>query len=248
MEELIRFYSNLLIIQYNNKPKAKATIELLVDELLADGLVQDVINAYNLDTAVGNQLDVLGQYIGIDRFYRGIELEGAFFSFAEDTTEWEETSTRKGFSTDANFNTKDGNFLTSDDVISGTLRLRDDNYRLLFKLKIVQNNINHSLKSIDDGLSSFFGSNIRVDDIGNMSIIYFVKSEQRNIFNVALQKGVVPKPMGVRINYIINSDVSYFGFANSSTSFSPFITGFSTDTDFNTKQGKFLTTTNLETA
>ena len=33
LEELKNYYQNLLIIQYNNKPKARATIKLLVNLL-----------------------------------------------------------------------------------------------------------------------------------------------------------------------------------------------------------------------
>lgn len=71
MQELIRYFVNLLILQYKNKPKAKATIEALTRNAFSDTTGNifpiEVQNAYNLDTATGKQLDILGKYIGYDR-------------------------------------------------------------------------------------------------------------------------------------------------------------------------------------
>lgn len=68
MNELIRYFTNLLILQYRNKPKAKATIETLATNLFSNdtgGIFPlDVENAYDLDTASQKQLDVIGKYIG----------------------------------------------------------------------------------------------------------------------------------------------------------------------------------------
>lgn len=74
MEDLIRYFTNLLILQYKNKPKAKATIEALTRNSFSDTTGKifpiEVQNAYNLDTAVGTQLDVLGKYLGKDRILK----------------------------------------------------------------------------------------------------------------------------------------------------------------------------------
>ena len=73
MSALDTYYSNLLILQYHNKPKAKATIEASVG-LLPDDLILEVINGFDIETAVGKQLDILGIYVGVDRFYDNIDL------------------------------------------------------------------------------------------------------------------------------------------------------------------------------
>lgn len=72
-EELIEYYADLLIIQYRNKPKAKATIELLADLFTVDLLPLNVKNAFDLDTAIGVQLDSIGKYMGITR--TGVDLD-----------------------------------------------------------------------------------------------------------------------------------------------------------------------------
>lgn len=66
-DEIAEYYANLLIIQYNQKPKARAEIKAIVTPLLMDQLPIAVRDAYNVDTAVGVQLDVLGEIVGISR-------------------------------------------------------------------------------------------------------------------------------------------------------------------------------------
>lgn len=65
--QIIQYYSNLLILQYRGCPKARAHIQALVGPIVMDQLPLQVQDAYNLETAVGVQLDVLGKYAGISR-------------------------------------------------------------------------------------------------------------------------------------------------------------------------------------
>lgn len=65
--ELIEYYANLLILQYREKPKAFATIEALVDPVIMDQLPIDVQNAFDIETAEGVQLDIIGKYVGVSR-------------------------------------------------------------------------------------------------------------------------------------------------------------------------------------
>lgn len=71
VEELKTYYSNLLIAQYRDKPNAYATIKALVGMAIMDALPVNLQDAFDLDTAVGAQLDILGKYQGIDRFSFG---------------------------------------------------------------------------------------------------------------------------------------------------------------------------------
>lgn len=70
-EERLKGYADLLIIQYRNKPKARATIKTLIDSRLGQDIVLNIKQAYNIDTAVGKQLDVLGKYVGARRLQNG---------------------------------------------------------------------------------------------------------------------------------------------------------------------------------
>lgn len=75
------YYADLLIIQYRNKPNARATIKLGVDLYLADGLIFDLNNVLDIDTAVGQQLDLIGKILGVNRKINGFTFNVDFFSF-----------------------------------------------------------------------------------------------------------------------------------------------------------------------
>ena len=62
------YLSNLLIIQYNNLPKASATIQAVGADF-PDDLIFAVRDGFSLETATGVQLDILGKYLGTDRYY-----------------------------------------------------------------------------------------------------------------------------------------------------------------------------------
>ncbi len=67
-DELKSYYADLLILQFRSKPKAYATIKALVSGLIQNQLPFDLQDAFNIETAVGAQLDVLGEkYAGISR-------------------------------------------------------------------------------------------------------------------------------------------------------------------------------------
>jgi len=68
VSEYAKYLANLLIIQYNSKPKAKATIESL-GYMFPDELILSVRDGFNIDTATGKQLDILAKYIGASRGY-----------------------------------------------------------------------------------------------------------------------------------------------------------------------------------
>ena len=174
------YYSNLLILQYHNKPKAKATIEAVVN-LLPDELIQEVINGFDIETAKGKQLDILGEYIGVDRFY-----------------------------------TDEGKIKTLD----------DEDYRIILKLKAICNTSNLSHKSLDESLYDFFQNTVRMDSEGNMEMTYFVPKNKTPIILAAIQKEVLPKPMGVRCSYIIEYDKKFFGFCTYNNQYAVYKTGF----------------------
>lgn len=69
LNNIVNYFKNLLIIQYHDKPKAQATIEAITRLTLADGLLFQIKDAFRIKTAAGVQLDAIGDYAGIDRFF-----------------------------------------------------------------------------------------------------------------------------------------------------------------------------------
>lgn len=238
VDTLVEYYSNLLIVQYHNKPKAKAMIELLVREMLAEGIAFQVQEGYNLDTAVGKQLDIIGKYVGIDRFYQSQDLHDYFsFTFYDEAVI---PADKWGFSDYADYDLVfENGTLNYNSVLVNNFSLNDDDYRTLIRLKIIQNNSNHSHQSIDDALFRFFGSTVRADSQGDMHMIYFVPSNMTQIIQAAIAKKVLPRPMGVGVLYIAQSN-TFFGFGTYDYGVTPLITGFTTYADYASKLGETL--------
>lgn len=72
-QELLVYYSDLLILQYKGKPKATGMVQAFVNTVTEGQLPLAIQDAFNIDTASGTQLDVIGKYAGVTR-------EGSSFS------------------------------------------------------------------------------------------------------------------------------------------------------------------------
>lgn len=242
--EIVEYYVNLLIIQYNDKPKARATISALVESALASGLAFDVREGFDLETAVGAQLDILGKYIGVDRFYNSSDIEGLFYGFTNVAGDLVDGVT--GFAITANWLTQAGEYLTEADLIGNGITLNDENYRQLLKLKILINNSNFSNKEINENLFKFFGTDLYMVDTYHMALDYFANPALSVLVQAVLAKDLLPAPMGVRVNNVIE-DILYFGYSDT-TGYQPAnVTGYALSTDWAAKAGTFLTEDNIIT-
>lgn len=76
------YLSNLLIIQYFNKPKAKATVEA-VSKMFPTDLILAIRDGFDLETATGKQLDILAKYIGVERGYTNSNNQAAMLTDEE---------------------------------------------------------------------------------------------------------------------------------------------------------------------
>lgn len=66
-QELIDYYADLLILQYKEKLKAYGTIQATALPFIMNQLPIAVQNAFDVDTSVGKQLNILGKYSGVTR-------------------------------------------------------------------------------------------------------------------------------------------------------------------------------------
>lgn len=65
--DLTDYYSRLLAYQYRGLPNATRQIRLYAKQAVADFLASELADCFNLDTAAGPQLDILGKYVGVSR-------------------------------------------------------------------------------------------------------------------------------------------------------------------------------------
>lgn len=78
IRELADYYVDRLIVQFRTQQKARDTIAILVKQPLADELPASLNAAFNIDTAVGSQLDTLAKYVGVPRNIGALIAAGYF--------------------------------------------------------------------------------------------------------------------------------------------------------------------------
>ena len=200
-KQLIEYYQDLLIVQYHDKPKAKAMIKAEMEETLANLLDIQVRDAFDVDTAVGVQLDIIGKWVGVDRIFKGQMFDNkSWFSL----TRYNEptTSLQGGFSRFDNFDTLEGGFLTYDFIVSTRNKINDTDFRMLIKLKIIRNNIKHSPKDIDEAMYKLFADTLYTAWGECMEMTFCYTKKNYGIVKLGQEKNCFPIPTGVKANFV----------------------------------------------
>lgn len=185
--------------QYRTKPKAVAWYQIarkLAAELEDPATAVRVM--YNIDTATGEQLNIIGRIVVVDRAFTGeVALNPGLFAEPDG----------------AEFGDTEAVFASL--YVDQDGKMSDDLYRLVIKAKIIKNNSDVSIESILYGMN-FLLPNVdvlRVTDGEDMSFsVEFYGSitdlERWALLNVQL----VPKPQGVRFNgFLEGLDYIQFG-------------------------------------
>lgn len=197
LEQLKQYYANLLIIQYNGKPKATATIKLMAELLLVNMVLLQIRDAFDWQTATGAQLDIIGKWEGVDRFYNG-QLFDFRPWFALIPYNSVPDNLQGGFSRYSNFDSGNGGFLNYDNIRPTQNQLVDDAFRIMIGLKIIKNHISATCRNIDEAIWDYF--NGRVYTVwASDELTYYYHSELSEVMQVAQDKDVLPCPTGVNI-------------------------------------------------
>lgn len=192
--------NNRIYVQYADKPKAIQWYNItpsLSDEI--SSAYELVRNTYDIDAAVGAQLDVIGRIVVIDR---GFE---SFVTFDPDTYFGGDTLATQFGGVDSQFESVGA--VLSDEV-------SDAIFRVLIRAKIAKNNSEVTLDGVAGALSYITESSpIRVVDNENMTMNISFGSEltdiERFVFN---SFDVVPRPQGVQfLGYVEETAITQFG-------------------------------------
>ena len=175
-----------LVTSFNQRPKFLAMIKVLTEAFWS--LVQlssQVDQFYNIETAVGSQLDVLGRWIG---FSRTLDISKQWFSFNE---------LYEGFDM--------GEWYVFGDVPYESVKLTDQLYRIILKAKILINKFDGTRPAFEAILNQLFSldqvsfnvvqespMNVSVKISGRINqIIFFLLTE--NILDIT--------PVGVSLKW-----------------------------------------------
>lgn len=197
---VIAYYQDLLLLQYRWKDRARANIGIYSKVVLGDLIIQDIGAAFDINTATGAQLDILGKYVGAPRD-SGPPEDLPYFGFWGYTIAGESDQNLNGMKdyTDAATNAA-AVFYNYSDYGTRNTDLTDTAYRLLIRLKVILNSSNGTLASIQEYLHTFFPGLVALVDNADMTLTYTI--QEGSPLPLDTLKAFLPKPMGVGVNYI----------------------------------------------
>lgn len=165
-------YTELITNYHAGKPRFVAHVDLSTRPLTdASTALQGLITAFDIDSAVGAQLDILGEWIGRTRIVSQ-PISGVYFSFDTDGLGWDQGIWQGPYDPDA-----------------GYTSLSDDTYRIVLKAKIAINNWNgqnDTLPPILEAALAGSGLKMQIVDNQDMTISVWVFPEE-DISKVSLE-------------------------------------------------------------
>lgn len=184
-------YLSLITSLYRGKTDFIAWCTALVQPLVAQqNLLDEIRLAFDLDSAVGVQLDQIGEWVGRSRDLE-TPLEGVYFTWGVDGVGWGQ-----------------GSWLAPYDPETGMVSLPDDAYRTLLRAKIAANAWDGTIPGAYEVWETAFasvGSTVIIQDYQDMSITIGVAGLYPDAITKALlTKGYIPlKPEAVQVRYYV---------------------------------------------
>lgn len=182
-------YLALVTSQHRHRPRFMAVTEALLAPLCAvDDLLQGLRRAFDLDQAVGVQLDQVGEWIGRSRRLR-IPLTDVYFAWDTEGVGWEQ-----------------GAWMGRYDPATGMVSLPDDVYRTLLRAKVAANSWDGTVPgayAVWEAAFAATGSIILIQDNQDMSMAVGIAAVPPDaVTQQLLLQGYIPlKPEGVRVSY-----------------------------------------------
>lgn len=198
MMDLRDYYTNLLIIQYHEKPKAIEEIKQGASTFSADWLMSEVSQITDVDTSEGVQLDLIGKIVGVPRVVQGFVPDIVYYSYDNNANPMTYPE-GKGMSDIGS--PVMAKFKDYEEVKKSIYSLSDGLYRIMIKLKILYNNSNGTLKDIDDGLYKIFKGGITITDNFDMTGTVTVSSKYNLEGRLAAFLKIIPRPLGTYLTF-----------------------------------------------
>jgi hypothetical protein len=165
-------YTDLITNYHRDKPLFTQHVDLSTRPISdASTAMNGLVTAFDIDEAVGVQLDTLGKWIGRNRTV-ALPIAGVYFSLDTDGLGWDQGVWQGPYDPD-----------------SGFTALSDDTYRIILKAKIAINQwdgTNDALKGILDTALAGSGLRMQIVDGQDMTISIWVFPE-KDISSVSLE-------------------------------------------------------------
>ena len=186
-------YLNLITPYHRSKPKFSAMIAAIVAPfILAQERIAGLIADFDIDSAIGVQLDAVGEWVGLSR-YIVTPLENVWFSLGIEGLGLGQAPILGPYDSDTGLTTLDDNL-----------------YRKLLKARIAINNWDGTVPAAQAALDIFFDdpdSLVFYDDRGDMTASIAISQKIPAILLlVILAGGYLPvEPGGVEVDYLVTS-------------------------------------------
>lgn len=199
--QLVNYYQSLLIIQYQRSVKAWQTIGALSTEVVADNIYQQVQAAFDVQTAIGNQLDILGAYVGAHRLLANFTSSNQFMAFPLYSNAG--AGSVVGFAEYTDVDPPMGYWLLYTTTGTSYL-LTDGQMQSLIQYLIAVHASDHTNASIDLILEQFFGQYVTLTDGEDMTLTYThdATNDPFQLFAIVDFIGALPHPAGVEVNVV----------------------------------------------
>lgn len=203
------YYRGLITSEYRLSPKFTAMVlELTKYGQDTDETAENLIEAFDVDTATTAQLDIIGRIVGASRDLNfeptAIAIGDVICPTPEELASNEEFPLINTPEPDA----LDGvRYLTGfppAEIQDGNL-LNDDVFRLMIKARIIQNTWKGTLPELYKLWNSIFPASklMQIQDLQDMSYNIIMQGDYTDLEQELILHGyIIPKPEGVRINIL----------------------------------------------
>lgn len=203
------YYHRLITSQYRSSPKFVAMVKKLAEYGLdLDEAAENLISAFEIDTAVTAQLDILGAIVGVSReleFEPSAEATGDIICPSPSEMDINDFPI---IYTPEPANMASTNFISGPDPVElSTERnlIDDDLFRLLIKARIIQNAWKGTINELYDLWDAVMGEgkHLQIQDLQDMSFNIVLQGDYTALEReLIIHAYIIPKPEGVRINIL----------------------------------------------
>lgn len=189
-----------------NAPVFDRYLQLLVVEIQnLQQVFRDLKQLRSLDTAVGDQLDIIGDIVGQDRVLLSADLY-SFFGF--------QGALKAGSFGDLDDSSVGSKFYSLGDPMGGNVRLDDETYRIFIRAKILKNTTASTSEDFIKSLNLIFGTGGTIaieDNTTSPATVQVLFNRPLSDFEKALlfyvddsggfPSRLIPKTVGVKVQY-----------------------------------------------
>lgn len=193
-------YSDLIVSEHRERPKFVAAVEASTNAAVdQQAVILAFPSEFDLDSASGSQLDIIGLWVGRSRFVN-IPITGVYFAWGTAGVGWGQ-----------------GYWAGPFDPTEGAAPLPDSIYRNLLRATIALNYWDGTVQAAIDAITPLFPDNsIIVQDNQDMSLTVAVGGAAFDPLMASLLTGgyLALKPAGVRVIFLFTSlpPLPLFGF------------------------------------